>query len=379
MDQAVDAAAETLRAELGDAPDLVVAFVSAHHSHSYDRLVGRVATHFGKALLIGCSGGGIIGAGHEVEHRAALSLTAAILPGVKLSPFHISSDELPDADEKPAEFAAHFPVTPESDPHFLLLPDPFSCDPDVLINGLDTVFPSARKIGGIASGGTQLGSSVLFLDRSTHRDGAVGLALSGNVTIDSVVAQGCRPIGTPFVITRCRQNIIEELSGKQPLKLMRDLYATLDARDQKLFQRSLFLGIEMKDDQIEFHQGDFLIRNLGGIDPESGALAVGALLEPYLAVQFHLRDADTATADLNERLLRYKAGGGTPQGALLFSCLGRGEHLFGRPDHDTDLFREHLGPVPLGGFFCNGEIGPVAGTTFIHGYTSSFGLFRSKN
>jgi small ligand-binding sensory domain FIST len=199
------------------------------------------------------------------------------------------------------------------------------------------------------------------------------------VTIDSVVAQGCRPIGTPYVITRCRQNIIEELSGKQPLLLLRELYATLDARDQQLFQRSLFLGIEMKDDQIEFHQGDFLIRNLGGFERETGALAVGGLVERYQAVQFHLRDADTATADLNERLARYKSGGAQPRGALLFSCLGRGEHLFGRPDHDTDLFRQHLGPVPLGGFFCNGEIGPVAGTTFLHGYTSSFGLFRPKN
>jgi small ligand-binding sensory domain FIST len=92
-------------------------------------------------------------------------------------------------------------------------------------------------------------------------------------------------------------------------------------------------------------------------------------------VQFHLRDARTSADDLDQLLARHR---GTPAGSLLFSCLGRGTHLYGRADHDTDLVRRHFGDVPLGGFFCNGEIGPVQGTTFLHGYTSAFGLFRPR-
>jgi small ligand-binding sensory domain FIST len=377
---AVNAAAVDIKGILGDeAPDLLVAFASPHHSTQYDTLPALCAARFPKALLIGCSAGGVIGAGHEVEQRPALSLTAAVLPGVRIHPFHIDTDELPDPLREPENFRSLFGVTQEMDPHFLLLPEPFTSDADALVGGLDAAFPAARKLGGIASGGSHLGSNALWLGQSTYRLGAVGLALSGNLIIDTLVAQGCRPIGSPMVITACRADLLLELNGKPPMQILRALYDTLSARDQELFKRSLFLGIEMKDNQVEYYPGDFLIRNIVGMDPDSGAIGVGALLQQYQAVQFHLRDAQTATADLSERLDRYKISGADPSGALLFSCLGRGEHMFGRPDHDTELFRDRLGPVPLGGFFCNGEIGPVGGTTFLHGYTSSFGFFREKS
>jgi len=376
-EDAVLAAALDIKALGCETPDLLFAFVSPHHSHAYQALPSLCAAHFPQALLIGCSAGGVIGAGREVENRPALSLTAAVLPAVEITPFHVSTDRLPDPLRNPEAFRAAFGVAASLEPHFLLLPEPFSCDAQALIRGLDATFPAGRKLGGIASG-SQLGSSTLWLKDQLYRDGAVGVALTGNLAIDTIVAQGCRPIGNPMVITGCRDNLLLELSGKPPLQVLRELYETLGPQDQQLLQRSLFLGIEMKDDLVEYHQGDFLIRNIVGIERESGTIAVGAHLQQYQAVQFHLRDARTATADLIERLDRYKAQEFHPDGALLFSCLGRGEHLFGRPDHDTDLLRERLGPVPLGGFFCNGEIGPVGGSTFLHGYTSSFGLFREK-
>ena len=109
-------------------------------------------------------------------------------------------------------------------------------------------------------------------------------------------------------------------------------------------------------------------------------MAIGELLKEGQLVQFHLRDAETSAEDLTAVLERYAVENRENQvhGALLFSCLGRGQYLYGRPNHDTDIFHEKLGPVPLGGFFCNGEIGPVSGTTFLHGYTSSFGIFRPR-
>jgi small ligand-binding sensory domain FIST len=162
--------------------------------------------------------------------------------------------------------------------------------------------------------------------------------------------------------------------------VLRDLFLTLGEADKKIFRTSLFLGIVMMDHLQEYRQGDFLIRNLGGVDTESGAIAVGAPLRENMVVQFHLRDAKTSADDLAALLLRYASSldGARPQGSVLFSCLGRGVHLYGAPDHDTDLFRESVGDVPLGGFFCNGEIGDVHGRTYLHGYTSSFGLFRGR-
>ena len=375
--EATTAIAETAAAvkeELGDqAADLVILFASPHYRDSMVLLPSLVREKFPRARLIGCTGGGIIGAGREVEHRPAISLTAASLPGVQLQPFHFDLDELPST---PA--AWHRVVDPSSEPSFLLLPEPFSCDIEQLISGLDAAYPTAPKAGGVASGGRGAGSNALFLDGEMLRDGVVGLALSGDVAIDTLVAQGCRPIGTPLLITRCEDNVILELGGQPALTVLRDLFDTLDAHDRELFRSSLFLGIQMKDDLIEYRHGDFLIRNMMGINPDRNAVVVGAMLQPYQAVQFHLRDAEASAEDLRQHLGEYCRSGHKPSGALLFSCLGRGEHLYGQPDHDSNLVLSYLGKLPVGGFFCNGEIGPVGGTTFQHGYTSSFALLRPR-
>jgi len=235
-------------------------------------------------------------------------------------------------------------------------------------------------VHGVASGGRQPGSHALYLGDAVHRAGLVGVALSGNLAVDTIVAQGCRPIGEPMFVTAADRNVIRGLDGRPPLAVLEALHERLDPRDRQLARHSLFLGIVMKEDRVEYHQGDFLIRNLVGIDPTSGALAIGALVESGAVVQFHLRDATTSAEDLTALLRRHRGAATTPvQGALLFSCLGRGQFLYGHPDHDSAAFRAELGAVPLGGFFCNGEIGPVHGTTFLHGYTSAFALFRGRD
>jgi small ligand-binding sensory domain FIST len=368
---AVLEAASTLRAALaGQDPDLLVAFVSEHHRGAYDRLPALVARHFGSALLLGCSAGGVIGGGREVEGRAGLSLTAAVLPDVDVIPLHIG----PDAATR--DVLEHVPVAAE--PHFILLPDPFSFDSEGFVHLLDQAFPASTKIGGLASGAREPGGNALYLGDAVHHEGLVGVALTGNLAVDTIVAQGCRPVGEPMFVTRAERNVIRELDGRRPLEVLQELHVRAPAADKPLFQNSLFLGIVMREAQAEYHQGDFLIRNLVGMDPKSGALAVGALVHDNQVVQFHLRDARTSADDLEQLLRRYEDTPARPTGSLLFSCLGRGMHLYGAPDHDTGAFQKHLGDVPLGGFFCNGEIGPVQGTTFLHGYTSAFGLFRAR-
>ena len=204
--------------------------------------------------------------------------------------------------------------------------------------------------------------------------------MAGNVEVDPVVAQGCRPIGEPMFVTRSQGGVLLELDGKPAAAVLHDLYERAEEKDRKLFRRALCMGIVMRRAQQEYRSGDFLIRNLIGLDEESGAVAVAAEVEENQVVQFHVRDARASAKDLDEVLAGYAscAAEQRPQGALLFSCVGRGMALYGRPDHDTGIFRAHLGEVPLGGFFCNGEIGVVQGRTFLHGYTSSFALFRGR-
>ncbi len=370
-----DTTAELARQLDGAEPDLVVVFVSPHHAEAYETLPAGIAAAFPRALLFGCSAAGVIGAGHEVEERPALSLTAAALPGVTLRPlvFADAPEEGPDASAE--AWRARVGVAVEADPQFLLISDPYTIEADALVAGLDAAYPGGRKIGGLASGGSGPGQNALWAGGELSRVGAVGVAMTGNIIVDTIVAQGCRPIGDPMPITRADGHVVRELGGKEPVAVMRAMFEGLDARDKELFRHSLFVGLEMEEGKIEF-RGDFLVRNVVGVDPNSGALAVGAKVRQWQVLQFLLRDAKTAEHDLTAHLERYR--GPRPAGALMFSCLGRGQKLFGRADHDTDLFRRRVGAVPLGGFFCNGEIGPVGGHTFLHGYTSAFGLFRDK-
>jgi small ligand-binding sensory domain FIST len=272
----------------------------------------------------------------------------------------------------------HVPAA--SRPHFVLLPDPFTFDPEPLLRGLDRAFPASTKIGGLASGGHQPGANALFLGRRVHRGGLVGVALSGDVEVDTIVAQGCRPIGEPMFVTGCDRNVIRTLDGRPPLEVLQELYDASSERDRELFGRSLFVGVVMREAEESYRQGDFLIRNILGIDDRTGGMAVGALVHEGMVIQCHLRDAQTSAADVRQMLGRYadQPPPTPPAGSLLFACLGRGAGLYGTADFDSTEFRRQMGDVPLGGFFCNGEIGPVQGRAFLHGYTSAFAVFRHR-
>ena len=198
----------------------------------------------------------------------------------------------------------------------------------------------------------------------------VGLAMRGNLEVDAVVAQGCRPVGSPMFVTRHER--------RPAVEILQQLFDRLAPRDRARARHSLFLGVVMDPRREIFGQGDFLVRNLVGIDPQSGAIGVAASLPDNAVVQFHLRDAETSAAELRELLGEHTRAHKEPTAAaLLFSCLGRGQGLYRQLDHDSTLTREQLGAqLPIAGFFCNGEIGPVARHTFMHGYTSALMLFR---
>ena len=385
---AVAECANAVKAALGERnPDLAVAFVSPHHAANYADLPALIRDMIGDCVLVGCSGGGVIGAGREVENRPGFSLAVAEMPGVEVAPFHIDNADLPDGDAPPQAWEELVSASAVDDPHFLLLSDPFSVQGENLLMGLDYAFPRSVKIGGLASGGQRPGANALYLGGRAYDSGAVGVALRGNITVDTIVAQGCRPIGERMQITESDRNLLIGLDGRGAIETLRELFRGLSERDQQLAQQSLFLGVVMDEFNDDPQLGDFLIRNIIGLDARQGALAIGEYLKEGQIVQFHLRDAETSSQDLNDMLGLYASGRGagagvagtTGAGALLFQCLGRGEYLYGRADHDTDMFRDKVGAIPLAGFFCNGEIGQVSGQTYLHGYTSSFGVFRPKD
>lgn len=363
----------------GEVPDLVVAFVSPHFIEEYDKVNPVIQKELHAAHFMGCSASGLIGGGQEIEQKPAVSMTAAILPDVFIRTFHLVNPDLPDQDAAPDRWYDIVSVKAEDEPHFILLPDPFSFRIDRLVEGLDYAFPAATKVGGLVSGARRPNQNALFVQDKLYRNGCVGAALYGNITVETIVAQGCTPIGKPLRISRCDRNIIFEIEGQPAVNALHDVIQGLTENQQMLARNSLFVGIAMNEFRTAHKAGDFLIRNIVGIEPNAGALVVGETLRDEQTIQFHVRDAATSADDLRMHLKEYRDAHSNPaQGALLFSCLGRGEHLYGMTNHDSDCFREYFGAVPLAGFFCNGEIGPVGGTTFLHGYTSSFGIFRAK-
>ncbi len=360
----------------GGKADLAILFVSPHHAGAYDGIAAAVAGELGDSVLIGCSGGGVIGGGHEVEQRPAIGLMAGVLPGVTVTPLVADMSKLPESDST-GDWCAALRLPSPSPRGLVLLPDPFSFDSDSVLPRLDQAFPNTTITGGLASGAGEPGNNALFSGGTVLRQGVVGVSLEGDVEIDSIVAQGCRPIGDPMFVTSSEGNVVRELDGQPGFEVLRDVLDALPPEDLALARQSLFVGLVMRRNRETYGTGDFLIRNLLGVDPESGVVGVGGTVEEGAVLQFHLRDAATSAEDLRKMLDQYADGAiQRPSAALLFSCLGRGQGLYGRPGHDSELFRERVGDVPLGGFFCNGEIGPVQGCTYLHGYTSSFAVIR---
>lgn len=353
-------------------------FASPQHLKAFPRLLHVMQERFASHTLIGCTGGGVIGDRREVENQPALALMVAHLPGVNIMPFHIEQHDL---EEGWAEtyWQNRLGVTSDDEPTFILLPDPFMIDPQRLLDLLNTAYPLRPVLGGLASGGRSQSSCALFLNGEVVH-GAVGVALTGNVTIRTVVSQGCKPVGQPFIITRCEEQVIYELSGKPALEAVRDAIGELPPEDQELARTALLMGRVIDEYKDEFTRGDFLIRTFLGADPRSGAIAVGDMFRAGQTVQLHVRDATTAREDLHALMgtLSSHLADQPAQGALLFSCNGRGAHLYGEPDYDSRVVAETTGSIPMAGFFCNGEIGPIGTSNFLHGFTASVGIFQEK-
>lgn len=366
--------------------NLGLVFISSAFTSEYSRLLPLLAEKLSVPVLIGCSAAGVVGMTsksqtQEIEAEPALSLTLAYLPGVNLHAFHILGDQLPDLDSSPNAWIDLVGVAPSPVPQFILLSSAFASGTNDLLQGLDFAYPGSVIVGGQASGGFVSDRIALFCNNRLYRQGTVGLALSGDIVLETIVAQGCRPIGEPLQVTKAERNIILELDEKVPLVVLRDLISSLSEPEKMLAQHSLFVGIAMNEFKLSLEPGDFLIRNLLGVDPSAGAIAIGDRVRPGQRLQFHLRDAQASAEDLEFLLQEYQTESGnepSPFGALMFSCVGRGAGLYGKSNFDSELFQRYLHDIPMGGCFCGGEIGPVSGRTFLHGYTSVFAICRGR-
>jgi small ligand-binding sensory domain FIST len=326
--------------------------------------------------LICCTCAGTIGSEREIEGRPSASLMLMRLPAVKIVPFAISQPVL-EALKSKEDWYNLLEIYPNENPSFIVFADPFSIDSNGFLSGMNQAYPGRPMVGGLASAAAGPDENILILDDQVMREGLVGVALSGNIRVETVVSQGCRPVGETFIVTKAVRNIIYELAGRPFYKVLEEVLNKGTEYDRHLAHEAVFVGIAMNEYKDTFKRGDFLIRGVLGVEPKSGAGVVGDQMEVGHTVQFHLRDAKTANEDLHELLKQYKLKKQpvAAHGALVFSCNGRGINLFKERDHDIRIIQHHIGPVPAAGFFCAGEIGPVGGINFLHGFTNSMALF----
>jgi small ligand-binding sensory domain FIST len=354
-----------------DAADVAFFFFTAHHADQADEMAEKLLLEFEPQALIGCSCEGVIGGDREIERAPGMSLMLGFAPGVTIHPFHVASDEWRAIIQDRQTLVEKLGID-EQTRAIIGFGDPWTTPLTQFMAALDVASSTAPLIGGMASGARQPGGNKLIRNDTIGEEGFVGVSLAGPIEVQSVVSQGCRPIGEPMIVTKARENIIEQLGGKPAMSALREIINSLSEADQALLQHGLLIGRAISEYREKFGRGDFLVRNLAGADQESGAIAVADYVRVGQTVQFQVRDAATAHEDLLLMLNDVKSA----SGALCFSCNGRGTNLFNEPNHDVSVAREKLPGTPVAGFFAAGEIGPVGGKNFIHGHTASFALFR---
>ncbi len=355
--------------------DIAFFYCTAHFDKDIEEVVDRIAQTFQSAVLIGCSAYGTIGDGREIERDPSMSLLVGCLPeSARVYPFKLMQDDLDNASTI-HDWERMVGVSPESNPIFIAMGDPFRPNIPSFVDRINHAYPGAPLFGGVASATNQPGKNMLVFNGEVLREGVVGLALAG-IKVHGAVSQGCRPIGKPFIITSGEHNIVQQLGGKPPLGQLKSVLASLSPEDEVLAQESLLVGRVIDEYKETFQRGDFLIHNITGADRRTGAIAVAGPVKVGSTIQFHVRDAASADEDLREALAPYHDA--DVRAALVFSCNGRGTHMYAEPDHDVTVCQEVLGEIPTAGFFCGGEFGPIGGKNFIHGFTTSIALFTAE-
>lgn len=351
--------------QVGEAPDLAVLFVTPPHLGLVAEIADTVRTVLRPRTLIGAAASSVLGGPREVEEGPAISLWAGRVGPVE--PVRIETQRL-----NGGWALTGLPGQAADDPGrtLLLLTDPFTIPVDGVLDRLRAKAPGLQVIGGMASAARGPGGNRLVLDDAVHDTGAVGVLLGSSATSGTVVSQGCRPVGQAYVVTRATDNVVHDLAGVPALDRLREIVGSLTPGDRALVQEGLHVGQVIDEQQDTFGRGDFLVRNVMGADAEAGDIAIGGVAQVGSTIQFHVRDADSADEDL-----RHLLSGQTGRAALVFTCNGRGSHLFGEPDHDARLVHDQVARGAVAGMSCAGELGPIGNRNFVHTFTASVVLF----
>jgi small ligand-binding sensory domain FIST len=370
-------AADRARAGLAGRCDLAFVFASGHHLGMAKWLLSEVHERLEPRALLGCGAGGTLAGGHELEEGPGIAVWGASLPSAELETMHLTAEREADGFRLlglPESLAIAAEDTSAADESLIALCDPFSFPPEELLAAVERSRPHVPVLGGLASA-SFAGGAVLLQDGDVHTDGAVAVRMKG-LEVLPCVSQGAGPVGPEMTITSAEANVIGQLAGKPAMERLGEVIAALPESERELASAGVLIGLVIDENRPEYDRGDFLVRPIIGADRESGAIAIGEQVRVGQTVRLQVRDAASADEDLRAALRAQSQALGSDgaAGTLLFTCNGRGSHMFDVPDHDAAAVEDSLG-APTAGFFCAGEIGPVGGRNFLHGFTATMAVF----
>tara|TARA_R110002096_G_scaffold16106_29_gene55185 strand:+ start:1818 stop:2972 length:1155 start_codon:yes stop_codon:yes gene_type:complete len=358
-------AAEQCRNEIGDRPSVVFAFISSDWRKHFQDFVEVVQVYGHAAEIVGCTADGFIGTQEEDENVSGCCLVFLHFPNTNVQFLELSPDDIEDFDSGGIEPGGFW----------ISLCNPFLAHAEQWMTRWNAIFDQTPTFGGLASGGGDPEDVFLFHNRDAASAACIGVRFEGGIQIRGVVSQGCRPIGSPYTITEVDENVIVSIASRRAFDVLEEAFESLSSEDKEVAKGNIFAGLAVSEYLEEFSRGDFLVRNILGGDPTAGVIMLGAFPRAGQTMQFQIRDKDSADEDLKILCEKTVEKLGVPIAGLLFSCTGRGSRMFGIPNHDADVIADAFGKVPIGGFFCNGEIGPIGDSNFLHGYTASAALF----
>lgn len=355
---------------IGERPDFVFLSVTRPHAGALDDIVTTVTSVLHPMVMIGCAAESVVGTGHEIEETPAVSLWAGRVG--PLIPVTLKASRSADDIWQFSGWPDNITIEPTA---LILVADPFTFPVDQFLSWLGDRHPGLPVVGGNASAALGPGGSRLIAGDRTLKEGAVGVLIGSGVEIEAVVSQGCRPYGQPLTVTKSDRNIMYEVAGTPAIESMVDQMkrGLSPAEIAGLENNGLHIGRLIDEHLDQPGPGDYLVRTVIGVDRSTGAIAVDDRVPLGSTICFHLRDAESADRDLRSLLEGRRA-----DGALLFTCNGRGTRLFDEPHHDAAVLAGQIGAVPVGGFFAAGEAGPVGGRNFVHSFTASIALFRDR-
>lgn len=378
-ESALQAWTERLRHQLTEPVSLGLVFMAPKFFPHARQVLELLRVHGQIPVLAGCSSAGLIVGAQEIEDDPGLVLGLYSLPGAKLQAFHFNQEDMDEANGS-VSWHSETGLTNKETNGWLVFADPFRLDATRWLESWSRAYSPLPIVGGLASGNHAEQHTQVYLNGEVYDEGGVAISIGGAIQLSSVISQGCTPIGETATITKAERNLIYQIGNRPAYQVLAETFNALSSDDQKRTRGNLFVGLVINEYLEEFHRGDFLIRNLIGGDPESGVLAIGELPRVGQTIQFQRRDAQAANEDMRVLLgqAQTQLTSRTIHGGCLCCCNGRGYRMFGSPNHDAKMIQEQFGPLGLTGFFCNGEIGPLGGRNFLHGYTASLALFVQK-